>query len=220
MPPGGSSAQVASPPRQSSALSRSATKWLPSSGVRGSALQLPGRWSSMPSPVARSITSSRILSLAYASDSRVHLHSQTAPTSMTRRTPTSAQSGSGDGPGCRRRRPGRLSLAWSAAADAVADVGGAFGWPGVLDEDFSVGVGEHDAGLVPDGVAGLPGQLAAYLELDAVQIDVAVGLDRRFAVALDTHSDRSRDVRLRRLRTGWLGDRGGIPCLLRRHPAR
>jgi RimJ/RimL family protein N-acetyltransferase len=26
-------------------------------------------------------------------------------TSMTRRTPTSAQSGSGDGPGCRRRRP-------------------------------------------------------------------------------------------------------------------
>ena len=47
---------VASPPRQSSARSRSATKWLPRSGVSGSALQLPGRWSSMPSPVARSVT--------------------------------------------------------------------------------------------------------------------------------------------------------------------
>src|SRR5215207_3115591 len=183
MPPGGSSAQVASPPRQSSALSRSATKSLPSSGVRGSALPLPGRWSSMPSPVARSITSSRILCPAPIRQ-RVFWCRSASSTSMTRRTPTSAQSGSGDGPGCRRRRPGRLSLAWSAAADAVADVGGAFGWPGVLDEDFSVGVGEHDAGLVPDGVDGLPGQLAAYLELDAVQIDVAVGLDRRFAVAL------------------------------------
>ena len=40
-------------------------------------------------------------------------------------------------------------------------------------------VGEHDAGLVPDGVDSLSGQLAADLELGAVQIDVAVGLNRR-----------------------------------------
>jgi hypothetical protein len=81
----------------------------------------------------------------------------------------------------------------------------------VLDEDFSVGLGEHDAGPVPDGVDGLPRPLACYLELDAVQMAVAVALDRRFAVALAMHPDRSRDVRLRRLRTG--GSATGVASL-------
>jgi hypothetical protein len=46
----------------------------------------------------------------------------------------------------------------------------------VLDEDLPIGVGEDHAGLVPNGVDCESGQLAADLELDAVEVDVAVGL--------------------------------------------
>jgi hypothetical protein len=54
-----SSAQVASPPRQSTAPSRSATKSPLSSGAGGSALPLLGRWSNSLSLVARLTMSSR-----------------------------------------------------------------------------------------------------------------------------------------------------------------
>ena len=78
----------------------------------------------------------------------------------------------------------------SAAPDPVADVGRALRWPAVLEEDLTVGVSEHDAGLVPDGVDGLPGPLLADLELDAVQVDIAVGLDLQLPAALTSNAGR------------------------------
>src|SRR5919106_5613447 len=99
------------------------------------------------------------------------------------------------------------SLARSAAPDPVADVGRALRWPAVLEEDLTVGVSEHDAGLVPHGVDGLPGPLLADLELDAVQVDIAVGLDLHLPTALTPNAGRRGDDGIGRLGAGRLGNR-------------
>ena len=89
----------------------------------------------------------------------------------------------------------------------------------MLEEDLTVGVSEHDAGLVPHGVDGLPGPLLGDLELDAVQVDIAVGLDLHLPPALTSNAGRRGDDGIGRLGAGRLGNRGGVPCLLRRDPA-
>jgi hypothetical protein len=40
-----------------------------------------------------------------------------------------------------------------------ADVGGALGWPVLRGENLAIGAEDLDAGLVPDGVDGLPSPL-------------------------------------------------------------
>lgn len=89
----------------------------------------------------------------------------------------------------------------------------------MLDEDLAVGIGEDDAGLVPSGVDGASGQRAADLELDAVQVDVALGLDRRLPVALAADTGWCGEVGIGRLGSGCLGNLGGVPGLLRSDPA-
>ena len=78
-------------------------------GPAGSALPLPGHWSSVPSPAARSITSSRTPCPARIRP-RACSCRWASSTSTTRRTPRSASSGSGDGPGRRSDSPPKQSL--------------------------------------------------------------------------------------------------------------
>ena len=106
-------------------------------------------------------------------------------------------------------RVARRSNHWlgRAAPDAVADVGLALGWPGALDEDLAVGVGEDDAALVPRGWFARP--MFADLDPDPVQVDVAVGLDLHLAAALAALREdpgRCGDLSVGRLWSRRLGD--------------
>ena len=103
--PVNSSVPAASRPRRRGGRSRSATRSLPTSVAEGSALPPHRRWSTMPSPAARSTTSSRTHCPA-GTLPQVSLRRSASSTSRTRRTQTSVPSGGGDGrgrcPGSRR----------------------------------------------------------------------------------------------------------------------
>ena len=114
----------------------------------------------------------------------------------------------------------------------AGDVGGALGRPGVLDQDFAVGVGEGDGAGVPDRDDRGAGQVAVDQERDAADVDGAVAADGQLALSggtdglVPTHPAPCDGVWLRGraswgdgggvvVRSGCLGHLGGVPGLLR-----
>ena len=131
---------------------------------------------------------------------------------------------------------GPLAAAVSALVGGVGwvvgDVGGVLGRPGVLGQDFVVGVGEGDGAGVPNRDHLGPGQVAVDQERDPADVDGAVAGDGQLALPggadglVPMHPAPSGGVRFG-LRASWgdgvgvvvwsgrLGDLGGVPGLLR-----